>query len=126
MNSKAETSRSAALDSMLLLVAVIMLLGGIGAYYYFQNAANLPVRVGGLILWSVLAAWVAGQSHQGGRFFRFLKESDIERRKVVWPSHQETLQTSLMVIVVTILISLFLAGVDWLLGALVRSLLGGG
>ncbi len=126
MNSKAETSRSAALDSMLLLVAVIMLLGGIGAYYYFQDAANLPVRVGGLILWSVLAAWVAGQSHQGGRFYRFLLESDIERRKVVWPSHQETLQTSLMVIVVTILISLFLAGVDWLLGALVRSLLGGG
>jgi len=28
--------------------------------------------------------------------------------------------------VVTILISLFLAGVDWLLGALVRSLLSGG
>ena len=49
-----------------------------------------------------------------------------ELRKVVWPTHQETLQTSLMVIVVTIIISLFLAGVDWLLGALVRSLLGGG
>jgi len=126
MNSKAETSRSAALDSILLLVAVIMLIGGIGAYYYFQDAANLPIRVGGLILWSVFAAWVAGQSYQGGRFFRFLKASDIERRKVVWPSHQETLQTSLMVIVVTILISLFLAGVDWLLGAMVRSLLGGG
>jgi preprotein translocase SecE subunit len=30
-----------------------------------------------------------------------------------------------MVIVVVIIISLFLAGVDWLLGALVRQLLGG-
>ena len=53
------------------------------------------------------------------------QESDIERRKVVWPTHQETLQTSLMVIIVTILISLFLAAIDWLLGALVRSLVGG-
>ncbi|NRB70822.1 MAG: preprotein translocase subunit SecE [Xanthomonadales bacterium] len=126
MNSKAEISRSPAIDTMLLLISVIMLVGGIGAYYYFQDLANTPVRVGGLILWSVLAAWVAGQSQKGATFFRFLKEADIERRKVIWPTHQETLQTSLMVIVVTILISLFLAAVDWLLGALIRNLLGGG
>ena len=36
------------------------------------------------------------------------QEADIERRKVVGPTHQETLQTALMVIIVTILISLFL------------------
>ena len=59
-------------------------------------------------------------------FFRFLKEADIERRKVVWPTHQEAVQTSLMVIVVTIIISLFLAAVDWMIGALVRTLLTGG
>ena len=126
MNSKAEISRSPAIDTMLLLISVIMLVGGIGAYYYFQDLANTPVRVGGLMLWSVRAAWVAGQSQKGATFFRFLKEADIERRKVIWPTHQETLQTSLMVIVVTILISLFLAAVDWLLGALIRNLLGGG
>ncbi len=126
MNSKAETSRSPVVDSMLLLTSVVMLLGGIGAYYYYQDLAITPVRVAGLIVVTVLAAWVAGQSRKGASFFRFLKEADIERRKVVWPTHQETLQTSLMVIVVTIIISLFLAGVDWLLGALVRSLLGGG
>ena len=126
MNSKVETSRSPVIDSMLLLISVVMLLGGIGAYYYFQDLAITPVRVGVLIIWSGLAAWVAGQSYKGAAFFKFLKEADIERRKVIWPTHQETLQTSLMVIVVTILISLFLAGVDWALGALVRSLLGGG
>jgi len=126
MNSKAETSRSPVIDSMLLLISVIMLVGGVGAYYYFQDLTNLPVRVGALIIWTIIAAGVAGQSTQGAALYRFLKESDIERRKVVWPSHQETLQTSLMVIVVTIIISLFLAGVDWLLGALVRNLLGGG
>ncbi len=125
MSSKAENTKSPLVDSVLLLIAVALLLGGIGAYYYYQDLANMPVRVGGLIVVSLVAAWVAGQSQKGGAFFRFLKEADIERRKVVWPTHQETLQTSLMVIVVTILISLFLAGVDWLLGALVRSLLGG-
>ncbi len=126
MNSKAESNRSPMVDSMLLVISVAMLIGGIWAYYFYQELAITPVRVAGLIGVTLVAAWVAAQSTQGAALFRFFKEADIERRKVVWPTHQETLQTSLMVIVVTIIISLFLAGVDWLLGALVRSLLGGG
>ncbi len=126
MNSKAESNRSPVVDSMLLMISVARLIGGIWAYYFYQELAIPPVRVAGLIGVTLVAAWVAAQSTQGAALFRFFKEADIERRKVVWPTHQETLQTSLMVIVVTIIISLFLAGVDWLLGALVRSLLGGG
>ena len=126
MNSKVENSRSAFTDTLLLLVSVIMLLGGVAAYYHYQDLAITPVRVAALIVVTLLASWVAGQSQKGGAFFRFLKESDIERRKVVWPTHQEVVQTSLMVIIVTILISLFLASVDWMIGSLVRSLLSGG
>jgi preprotein translocase subunit SecE len=126
MNSKAEKDKSAFADTLLLLVSVIMLLGGITAYYYYQDLAITPVRVAALIGVTLLASWVAAQSQKGGAFFRFLKEADIERRKVVWPTHQEAVQTSLMVIVVVIIISLFLASVDWMIGALVRSLLSGG
>lgn len=126
MNSKVEKSASGTTDTLLLLLSVIMLLGGITAYYYYQDLAITPVRVVALLAVVALASWVAGQSHKGGSFFRFLKESDIERRKVVWPSHQETVQTSLMVMVVTIIISLFLAAVDWGLGVLIKSLLSGG
>ena len=126
MNSKVEDSRSAFTDTLLLLISVIMLLGGIAAYYYYQDLAITPVRVAALIAWTLLASWVAAQSQKGSMFFRFLKEADIERRKVVWPTHQETVQTSLMVIVVVIIISLFLASVDWMIGAAVRSLLSGG
>jgi preprotein translocase subunit SecE len=126
MNSKVENSRSAFADTSLLLVSIIMLLAGIAAYYYYQDLAITPVRVAALIVVTVLAAWVASLTQKGGAFFRFLKESDIERRKVVWPTHQEAVQTSLMVIIVVIIISLFLAAVDWMIGALVRSLLSGG
>jgi len=126
MNGKVENSRSAMGDTLILLVSVIMLLGGIGAYYYYQDLAITPVRVAALIIVTLLASWIASRSEKGAMFFRFLKESDIERRKVVWPTHQEAVQTSLMVIVVTIIISLFLASVDWMIGALVRSLLSGG
>ena len=126
MNSKVENSKPAFADTLLLLVSVIMLLAGIGAYYYYQELAITPVRVAALIVVTLVASWVAAQSQKGGAFFRFLKEADIERRKVVWPTHQEAVQTSLMVVIVTIIISLFLAAVDWMIGALVRALLTGG
>jgi preprotein translocase subunit SecE len=125
MSSKVETSKPSIVNTLLLTVAAAMLISGVGAYYWFQNLAITPVRVVGLIAIAVVASLIAAQSDSGSAFFRFLKESDIERRKVVWPTHQETLQTALMVIIVTILISLFLAGVDWILGAVVRSLVGG-
>jgi len=125
MTSKAETSKPSIVNTLLLAVATALLIAGVGSYYWFQDLAIMPIRVVGLIVVAVVASFIAAQSDSGAAFFRFLKESDIERRKVVWPTHQETLQTALMVIIVTILISLFLATVDWVLGAVVRSLVGG-
>jgi preprotein translocase subunit SecE len=103
----------------------VLLLAGTAGYYYFQDLVNTPIRVVALIVVALVASFIAAQSDNGAMFFRFLKESDIERRKVVWPTHQETLQTAFMVIIVVILISLLLAAIDWLLGAAVRALIGG-
>ena len=125
MKGKEQTVKPPIVNTLLLALATAMLIAGVGAYYWFQDLAITPVRVVALIVVAVIASLVAAQSDSGAAFFRFLKEADIERRKVVWPTHQETLQTALMVVIVTILISLFLAGVDWLLGAAVRALVGG-
>ena len=125
MKTKAETSKPSIVNTLLLALSAALLIAGVGAYYWFQDLAITPIRVVGLIVVALIASFIAAQSDSGAAFFRFLKESDIERRKVVWPTHQETMQTSLMVVIVTILISLFLAGVDWLLGAAVRALVGG-
>jgi preprotein translocase subunit SecE len=125
MKSKVETGKPSIVNTLLLSVATALLVAGVGAYYWFQDLAITPVRVVGLIVVALAASFIAAQSDSGAAFFRFLKESDIERRKVVWPTHQETLQTAMMVLIVTILISLFLAGIDWLLGAAVRALVGG-
>jgi len=125
MKGKAETGKPPIVNTLLLAVATVLLMAAVGAYYWFQDLAITPVRVVGLIVVAGVASFIAAQSDSGAAFFRFLKEADIERRKVVWPTHQETLQTSMMVIIVIILISLFLAGIDWLLGAAVRSLVGG-
>jgi len=125
MKGKAETGKPQIVNTLLLTVATVLLIAGVGAYYWFQDLAITPIRVVGLIAVAALASFIAAQADSGAAFFRFIKEADIERRKVVWPTHQETLQTSLMVIIVVILISLFLAAVDWLLGAAVRAMVGG-
>ena len=114
------------MDTVYLLVAMLMLLAGVAGYYWFADAAITAVRVAALIGIVIAAAFVAGQSQQGAAFFRFLKEADVERRKVVWPTHQETVQTAIMVIIVTIIVSLMLAGIDWAIGATVRALVSGG
>lgn len=125
MNAKEQTAKPQIVNTMLLVLATALLIAGVGAYYWFQDLAITPVRVVALIVVAVIASFIAAQSDSGAAFFRFLKEADIERRKVVWPTHQETLQTSLMVVIVTILISLFLAAIDWMLGAAIRALVGG-
>ncbi len=125
MSTKVETGKPPIVNTLMLAVAAALLIAGVVGYYFFQGQAITAVRVVGLMAVVVVASLIAAQSDPGSTFFRFLKESDIERRKVVWPTHQETLQTTLMVIIVTILISLFLAAVDWGLGAAVRSLIGG-
>ncbi len=117
MKGKAETGKPQMVNTLLLALATVLLIAGVGAYYWFQDLAITPVRVVGLIAVAALASFIAAQADSGAAFFRFLK--------VVWPTHQETLQTSLMVIIVVILISLFLAAVDWLLGAAVRAMVGG-
>ncbi len=50
---------------------------------------------------------------------KFLREVQIETKKVVWPERKETVQATLMVFVMVILISTFLWLVDWILSSLV-------
>jgi preprotein translocase subunit SecE len=57
---------------------------------------------------------------QGKAVIAFSKDARLELRKVVWPSRPETTQTTLMVIVLVIVMSLILWGIDtflmWAIG----------
>lgn len=85
---------------------------------------SLLYRVLGLLVLGFVAAYVALQTGKGRSFFELVKEAKNEVRKVVWPTRQETLQTTAMVVVVVLLIGLFLWGLDSLLGWMVSSVIG--
>ncbi|HID37642.1 MAG TPA: preprotein translocase subunit SecE [Ghiorsea sp.] len=54
---------------------------------------------------------------------KFVREVQIEAKKVVWPERKETVQATLMVFVMVILIAIFLYGVDSLLSWLVQKVI---
>ena len=55
-----------------------------------------------------------------------LIETESELRKVTWPSLEETINGSLIVILCVVFIMAYLAGADWLLGRWARVVLIGG
>ncbi|MFW0837906.1 MAG: preprotein translocase subunit SecE [Candidatus Komeilibacteria bacterium] len=46
---------------------------------------------------------------------QYLKDSKTELKKVVWPSRQETVKHTLIVIGVSLFVAIFLGAVDYLL-----------
>ena len=54
---------------------------------------------------------------------KFVNEVRVEMRKVVWPTSKETLQTAIMVLIMTAILSVFFLGIDTLFGSLVSWLL---
>ena len=54
---------------------------------------------------------------------KFMREVQVESKKVVWPERKETIQSTLMVFVMVLIISIFLYGIDSLLGWLVQKVI---
>jgi len=51
---------------------------------------------------------------------KYMQEIQTEAKKVTWPERKDTMQTTLMVVVMVVLVALFLWGVDTFLGWLIR------
>jgi len=112
-------------DKLKLLIAVLILAAGMGAFYYFAEY-SLLARVLGLLVITAIAFTVALQSAQGKATLGFIKDSNIERRKVVWPTRSETVRTTFMVIALVIVAAILLWILDSLLLVAVGYLTGQG
>ncbi len=122
MGTKAGT-QSGSLDSLKWLLVVLLIAAGVGGNIYFADY-SLLYRVLGLVAIALVAAFVAVQTVQGAAFWKLAKEARTEIRKVVWPTRQETTQTTFIVVVFVLIMSLVLWGLDSLLGWLVSLAIG--
>ncbi|MGI9247277.1 MAG: preprotein translocase subunit SecE [Steroidobacteraceae bacterium] len=125
MTEQAQTSGGpGALDTVKLVAAAAILLGGIAAFYVL---GTYPLALRWVIVLVALAVgfFVALQSSQGRGFWQFVQGSRVELRKVVWPTRQESLQTTLVVFVAILVMGVFFWLLDMLLGHVTRVLTGG-
>ncbi|MBK1618080.1 preprotein translocase subunit SecE [Lamprobacter modestohalophilus] len=124
MNARAEAA-STGLDTAKLAAAVLLLAGGIWAFYFFAPYSVL-LRTLGLLVIASGAAALALTSAQGRQLWRFALDSRMEVRKVVWPTRQETIQTTLIVIVMVFILGLILWLFDTILRTIFNLLVGSG
>lgn len=112
-------------DKLKLVAAVLIVAIGIAAFYYLGDKPDL-IRVLALLAAIALAVVVAYQSAPGKAAWEFAKESRQELRKVVWPARKETVQVTLVVFGLVVLVALFLWVVDWALLKALKALTGQG
>ena len=123
MSTNATEASSGALDWLKWLVVLGLLGGGVYGNWYFQDE-SLLIRVIALLVIAVAAAFVAIQTERGASTWNLIKESRSEIRRVVWPTNQETTQTTLIVLGLVLIFALILWGLDSLLGWIVSSIIG--
>lgn len=107
------TNKQKKLDSFIWLVIIVLVIAGIVANSYYNQVAGALRAAGGIVL-AALILGLAATTAQGKKAWTFIKGSRAELRKVVWPTRQETVQTTLIVVAMVLVTALILWGLDTL------------
>ena len=118
MTGKAEATASG-MDVFKLTVSAAILTAGIVLFYIFANQPLL-YRVLGIVAAVVVAAIIALTTARGRELAGFMQDARTEVRKMVWPTRMETVQTTIVVFVVVVILAVFLWAIDRALATLIQ------
>ena len=124
MNTKVENSSETGLaDYAKYGLALLLAAAGMAVFYLLPQ---WPAVVRGLLVFLALAlaVLVLGFTAKGLVARKFFADSLFELRKVVWPTREETLKITGLVLVVVAVISLVLSAFDWVISTAIKWLLG--
>lgn len=105
------------------LIVAALTVGGIVLNSLYGEEPVL-YRVVGLVVIAAIALWIAIHTERGSSVWEVVKSAQTEVRKVVWPTRQETHQTTLIVVALVVLMALILWGLDSILGWIASSIIG--
>jgi preprotein translocase subunit SecE len=114
MASRIEHQHETKLNGLKWVLVAIIIVAGLAANYYYIEL-QWPLRLLAWLFLLAVSAGVASQTTQGKQLIDFARESRRELRKVVWPTRQETIQITLLIAGVVVLLALILWGVDGVL-----------
>lgn len=124
MNTQAEATTSV-LDVVKQVLSVVFVAAGVAAFYYFSEI-QLLYRVLGMLAVVVMVLGIMLTTDAGRNVWAFALESKQEVRKVVWPTREETIRTTLLVFAMVFVVGLILWLLDMFLFWGVRLLTGQG
>ena len=105
-------------DKAKVAIAAVLVLAGLGAYYYLGKA-ELWMRVGALVVLLIAAVGIFFTSETGKRLIAFGRDAYREVLKVVWPTRSEAMQMTGYVFAFVVVMALFLwitdKTVEWVL-----------
>ena len=122
MNIKSEEKEYHLDAAKWTFVFALVAAGVIGNSHF--SAQPMFYRVLGLLLLSCLALVVMYNTEKGANLWSLVQGSVVELRKVVWPSRQETNQTTLIVVAVVVVMSIILWLLDTFLGFVASKIIG--
>lgn len=107
-------SSTTVFDKVKWLMIIAVIIAAIWANnHYMQISA--PLRLAAWILLACLLLAATLTTRLGKACWQFGKEARGELRKVAWPTRQETVQTTLLIIGMVVLMAVILWGIDSLL-----------
>ncbi|WP_448548176.1 preprotein translocase subunit SecE [Thalassotalea fusca] len=119
MSASTENQPSGSLDSVKWGLIILILAGAVVGNYIYGELSVL-IRAIAVVGAVIVAGLIAMQTEKGRAAVLFAKESRTEVRKVVWPTRQEAVQTTGIVLVATLIMSLVMWGLDsvlfWVVG----------
>ncbi len=99
------------IEKIKLVLALLLVAAGVAGFYMLADQA-LVVRILAVLGGLIAAVAVLWTSSVGQRTWAFAGEAAIETRKVVWPNRKETIQTTVAVFALVVVMALFLWVVD--------------
>jgi preprotein translocase subunit SecE len=116
MSNQSVQTVSTSNDKFKVVLAVVAAIAGVVGFFYLKGQ-NKPALMcaGALVAGLAFAVLLLWTSTTGRDFLSFAKESVRETKKVVWPSHKEARQITLVVFGFVLLMAMFLWGTDKIL-----------
>jgi preprotein translocase subunit SecE len=105
------------IDKIKLVIGLLLVGAGVAGFYLLEDHA-MVVRI-----LAVLAGLVS-TTESGREFFAFSRDAVAEAKRVVWPSRRETVQTTIAVFVLVVVMAIFMWIVDVGFLSLVKVLMG--
>jgi len=131
MNTNVETE-APVLDIIKKIISALIVIAGVSAFYYFSvdhdsiKEVRLLFRVLGLVAVMIAVIGLMSTTNTGKFVLSFILESRQEVRKVVWPTRDETMRTTLLVFAMVFIVGLILWLLDMFLFWGVRLITGQG